>query len=147
MKILIDKKASLELYRNNISVIKKHECYNNTFNVMSKDDNVLFKILNEEWKIAFCYVRSRDKERVHARHACFYNHSSYTMIDVTAPTWNDFSSQTNIEYKIIKLLNHSEYIDAIDEDRDFNPALWDYLHDETNCTRMNLINQGYIPID
>lgn len=146
LKLLIDKKASLELYKKNREIVEPKYCYNNTFNLLSQDDDVLTKVARNEWKIAYCFFRVFDKQNVYVRHACFYDVLRHVMIDATATLLSSFHDRHNIEYKVIKLMDYHEYVDALKKWH-LEPALTEYLDVETETTRAELINDGCIALD
>ena len=146
LKLLIDKVSSIELYNKNKDIVEPKYCYNNTFNLLSQDDDVLTKVARNEWKIAYCFFRVFDKQDVYVRHACFYDVERHVMIDATATLLSSFNERSNIEYKIIKLMDYHEYIDALKQYH-LEPALAEYLDVETETTRAELINDGCIALD
>ena len=146
MKLLVDKKASLELYKKNREIVEPKYCYNNTFNLLSHDDDVLTKVAKGDWKIAYCFFRVFDKQDVYVRHACFYDVKRHVMIDATATLLSSFHERSNIEYKVIKLMDYHEYVDALKKWH-LEPALTEYLDVETETTRAELINDGCIALD
>lgn len=146
MKLLIDKKASLELFKKNKCIVEPKYCYNNTFNLLSHDDDVLTKVAKGEWKIAYCFFRVFDKQDVYVRHACFYDVKRHVMIDTTATLLSSFNERENVEYKIIKLMDYHEYIDALKKWH-LEPALTEHLEVETENIRAELINDGCIALD
>lgn len=146
MKLLIDKKASLELFKKNKEIVEPKYCYNNTFNLLSQDDDVLMKVARGEWKIAYCFFRVFDKQNVYVRHACFYDVERHVMVDATATLLSSFNERSNIEYKVIKLMDYHEYVDALKKWH-LEPALTEYLDVETETTRAELINDGCIALD
>lgn len=146
LKLLIDKEASLELFEKNKEIVEQKYCYNNTFNLLSHDDDVLMKVAKGEWKIAYCFFRVFDKQDVYVRHACFYDVERHVMIDATATLLSSFHERSNIEYKIIKLMDYHEYIDALKKYH-LEPALVEYLDIETETIRTELINDGCMALD
>lgn len=146
LKLLVDKKASLELFERNKSIVEPKYCYNNTFNLLSQDDDVLTKVARNEWKIAYCFFRVFDKQNVYVRHACFYDVERHVMIDATATLLSSFHERSNIEYKVIKLMDYHEYVDALKKWH-LEPALAEYLNIETETLRAELINNGCIALD
>lgn len=146
LKLLIDKIASLELYKKNREIVEPKYCYNNTFNLLSHDDDVLTKVAKGDWKIAYCFFRVFDKQDVYVRHACFYDVKRHVMIDATATLLSSFHERSNIEYKVIKLMDYHEYVDALKKWH-LEPALTEYLDVETETTRAELINDGCIALD
>lgn len=146
LKLLIDKTASLELFERNKSIVEPKYCYNNTFNLLSQDDDVLMKVAKGEWKIAYCFFRVFDKQDVYVRHACFYDVKRHVMIDATATLLSSFHERSNIEYRIIKLMDYHEYIDVLKKHH-LEPALTEYLDTETETIRAELIINGCIALD
>ena len=113
LKLLIDKDASIELFEKNKEIVEPKYCYNNTFNLLSQDDDVLMKVARNEWKIAYCFFRVFDKQDVYVRHCCFYDVTRNVMIDATTTLLSSFNERENAEYKIIKLMDYHEYISAL----------------------------------
>lgn len=146
LKLLIDKQASLELFEKNKGIVEQKYCYNNTFNLLSQDDDVLMKVARNEWEIAYCFFRVFDKQDVYVRHACFYDVSRHVMIDATATLLSSFNERSNIEYRVIKLMGYHEYIDALKKHH-LEPALIDYLDAETEQLRAELIESGCMALD
>ena len=146
LKLLIDKEASLELFEKNKEIVEPKYCYNNTFNLLSHDDDVLTNVATGKWKIAYCFFRVFDKQDVYVRHACFYDVKRHVMIDATATLLSSFHERSNIEYKVIKLMDYHEYVDALKKWH-LEPALTEYLDVETETTRAELINDGCIALD
>lgn len=56
-----NKERSVELYNRNKKEVEQKMCYNNTFNIMNCDDEVLMKIAKGEWKIAYCFFKVFDR--------------------------------------------------------------------------------------
>lgn len=146
LKLMIDKEASLELFEKNKKIVEPKYCYNNTFNLLSHDDDVLMKVAKDKWKIAYCFFRVFDKQKVYVRHACFYDVERHVMIDATATLLSSFHERHNAEYKIIKLMGYHEYIDALKKHH-LEPALIDYLDAETEQLRAELIESGCMALD
>lgn len=146
LKLLIDKTASLELYEKNKEIVESKYCYNNTFNLLSHDDDVLTKVAKGDWKIAYCFFRVFDEQDVYVRHACFYDVLRHVMIDATATLLSSFNDRSNIEYKVIKLMDYHEYVDALKKHH-LEPALIDCLNVETETVRTELINDGCMALD
>ena len=146
LKLLIDKEASLELYESNKSIVEAKYCYNNTFNLLSQDDDVLTKVARNEWKIVYCFFRVFDNQDVYVRHACFYDVERHVMIDATATLLSSFNERKNAEYRIIKLMDYHEYIDALKKHH-LEPALTEYLDTETETIRAELISNGCMALD
>lgn len=146
LKLLIDKQASLELFEKNKGIVEQKYCYNNTFNLLSQDDDVLMKVARNEWKIAYCFFRVFDNQDVYVRHACFCDVKRHVIIDATATLLNSFNERKNIEYKIIKLMDYHEYIDALKKYH-LEPALTKYLDTETESMRAELISNGCMALD
>lgn len=76
-----NKERSIELHNRNREHIEQKMCYNNTFNIMSCDDDVLDKVITGEWKIAYCFFKVFDSENIYVRHCCFLDAVSDEMID------------------------------------------------------------------
>jgi len=146
LKLLIDKGASIELCNKNKEIIEPKYCYNNTFNLLSQDDDVLMKVAKGEWKVAYCFFRVFDKQNVYVRHACFYDVERHVMVDATATLLSSFNERSNIEYKIIKLMDYHEYIDALKKWH-LEPALTEHLEIETETLRAELIKNGCMALD
>ena len=146
LKLPIDKEASIELYNKNKCIVEQKYCYNNTFNLLSHDDDVLTNVATGKWKIAYCFFRVFDNQDVYVRHACFYDVKRHVMIDTTATLLSSFHERNNIEYKIIKLMDYHEYIDALKKHH-LEPALTEYLDTETETLRAKLIENGCMALD
>lgn len=56
-----NKGRSVKLYQRNKSHVEQKMCYNNVFNIMNCDDEVLMKITKGEWKIAYCFFVEEDE--------------------------------------------------------------------------------------
>lgn len=146
LKLLIDKVSSIELCNKNKEIVEQKYCYNNTFNLLSHDDDVLINVATGKWKIAYCFFRVFDKQKVYVRHACFYDVERHVMVDATATLLSSFHERHNAEYKIIKLMDYHEYIDALKKWH-LEPALTEHLEIETETIRAELISHGCIALD
>ncbi len=141
-----NKARSIELYQRNKSHVEQKMCYNNTFNIMSHDDEVLTKIAKGEWKIAYCFFKVFDNQNIYVRHCCFFDVLSNEMVDATSTLLSSFKARQKLEYWLIRAFDYEEYISVMNEHY-LTPALDEYLHDETETLRAEMIQQGLLPID
>lgn len=141
-----NKNKSVELYNRNKEVIESKHCYNNVFNAMNHDDDVLEKLLKGEWKIAYCYFKVFNNQNVYVRHACFLDVLSNEMIDPTVTLLSTFKARQSLEYRLIHAFDYDEYIKAINLYQN-EPALTKYLSIENELLRTRMLTDGLITID
>lgn len=141
-----NKDRSIELYAVNKNVVEQKYCYNNVFNIMSCDDEVLTKIAKGEWKIAYCFFKVFDKQNIYVRHCCFLDALNNEMIDATATLLSSFKERQKPEYHLIHAFDYKEYMNALNTYHR-EPALTKYLYDKTETLRAEMIAEGLIAID
>lgn len=141
-----NKERSIELHNRNREHIEQKMCYNNTFNIMSCDDDVLDKVITGEWKIAYCFFKVFDSENIYVRHCCFLDAVSDEMIDATVTLLSSFETRQSLEYRLIHAFDYHEYIDAL-KTYHREPALEEFLYDKTETLRAEMISEGLLAID
>lgn len=113
---------------------------------MNHDDDVLEKIIKGDWKIAYGYFKVFDNKNVYVRHCCFLDVLSAEMIDPTITLLSTFKARQELKYWLIRAFDYEEYINVINKHYR-TPALNEYLHDETETLRVEMMQQGLLPID
>lgn len=140
------KNRSVDLYNHNKKVVEPKYCYNNVFNVMNYDDEVFQKIINGEWKIAYCYFKVFDDKNVYVRHACFLDVLSNEMIDPTITLLLTFKSRQRLEYRFLHAFDYEEYTEVMSANCK-EPALFEYLSTQNELLRNQMTADGLIAID
>lgn len=141
-----NKQRSIELYNRNKNHVKQKYCYNNTFNILNNDDEVMEKLNCDEWKIAYCFFNVFDNKNVYVRHACFLDAVTNEIIDATSALLTTFKNRQKLEYWLIRAFSYEEYMNVMNEHY-LTPALDEYLHDETETVRAIMMKENLIPID
>jgi len=141
-----NKERSVELYNRNQKQVEQKMCYNNTFNIMNCDDEVLMKIAKGEWKIAYCFFKVFDNQNIYVRHCCFLDVLRGEMVDATSTLLSSFKERQKPEYRLIHAFDYHEYMEAL---RTYHrePALAECLRDKTETLRAEMIAEGLIAID
>lgn len=140
-----NKARSIELYQRNKSHVEQKMCYNNTFNIMSHDDEVLTKIAKGEWKIAYCFFKVFDNQNIYVRHCCFFDVLSNEMVDATSTLLSSFKARQKLEYWLIRAFDYEEYISVMNEHYQ-TPALDEYLKSKTETVRAIMMKENLITI-
>lgn len=140
-----NKHRSIELYQRNKNHVEQKYCYNNVFNIMNHDNEVLKKLMDGEWKVAYCFFNVFDEKNVYVRHACFLDILSNEMIDATSPLLSAFKSRQNLKYWLIRAFSHEEYVSVMSEHYQ-TPALDKYLKSKTETVRAIMMKENLITI-
>lgn len=120
-------------------------CYNNTFNIMSHDDEVLTRIAKGEWKIAYCFFKVFDNQNIYVRHCCFFDVLSNEMVDATSTLLSSFKARQKLEYWLIRAFDYEEYISVMNEHYQTS-ALDEYLKSKTETVRAIMMKENLITI-
>ncbi|MBP3905051.1 hypothetical protein [Turicibacter sp.] len=141
-----NKERSVELYNRNKKQVEQKMCYNNTFNILSYDDDVLAKLAKKEWKIAYCFFKVFDNQTIYVRHCCFLDVLRGEMIDATSTLLSSFKERQSLEYRLIHAFGYHEYIDAL-KTYHREPALTEYLYVKTEAVRDEMMSEGLLAVD
>lgn len=141
-----NKERSIELYQKNKCYVEQKMCYNNVFNIMNHDDEVLIKIVKGEWKIAYCFFKVFDDKNIYVRHSCFLDVLRGEIVDATSTLLSSFKTRQKLEYRLIHAFDYNEYMEALNTYHR-EPALTKYLHDKTETLRAEMMIEGLIVID
>lgn len=141
-----NKERGIELYQKNKCYVEQKMCYNNTFNIMNHDDEVLTKIAKGEWKIAYCFFKVFDSQNIYVRHCCFLDVLRSEMVDATSTLLSSFNERQKPEYWLIRALDYHEYMEAL-RTCHCEPALTQYLREKTESVRAIMLQEGLLPID
>ena len=141
VKAYANKERSLELSQKNRTFIEKKMCYNNVFNIFSRDAEVRTKVSQGAWMVAYGYVQSLDD--LFIRHAYFVDTQTNEVIDPTLALLDMFKEKEEILYFHLQLFQSEMYLSVLTENN-AEPSLTRFLMKKDLKLQQQLMEEGVL---
>lgn len=137
-KLTLDHKESKKMYEKCKESIELKECYDNVFKVVSNYDKYSRLFNSGLISVGYGYMSVFDDDFIHVRHCFFISNKTGKVIDPTVII-ND--RDVVRQYYVVRKLNVSEYLNAINEN-DCWANLYQYLAKDDKDAREWAWNNG-----